>query len=58
MAVLTPTPFSFYLDSTLQSAIEDFEENSKGVQVAYLLNARLVGNRKLITHEDNITDLE
>ena len=42
----------------MQSAIDDFNKHGKGVQVAYHLNTRLVGSRKKMTHEVNITDLE
>ena len=48
----------FYLNPVLQSSIEDFKKKGKGVQVAYYVNARLVRNRKQMTHEVNNTDLE
>ena len=56
--VLAPSLFNFYLDAVLRSAIEDFNRQGKGVKVAYHLNANLIGNRKKMTHEINITDLE
>lgn len=34
------------------------QKEGKGVQVAYYVNARLVRNRKQMTHEVNNTDLE
>lgn len=56
--VLAPTLFNFSLDSVLQSTIADLNKQGNGVQVAYHLNTRLVGNRKKMTHEVNVTDLE
>lgn len=56
--VLAPTLFNLYLDAVLCLAIEDFNRQGKGVQVAYHLNASLIGNRKKMTDEINITDFE
>ena len=55
--VLALTLFNLYLDAVLCLAIEDSNRQGKGVQVAYHLNASLIGNRK-ITYEINITDLK
>ena len=56
--VLAPTLFNFYLDAVLHLAIDTFNQEGMGIQVAYHLNTNLIGNHKKMTHETNITDLE
>ena len=56
--VLAPTLFNFYLDAVLHLAIDTFNQKGMGIQVAYHLNTHLIGNRRKMNHETNITDLE
>ena len=54
--MLAPTLFNLYLDAVINLALGDQQE--KGVQIAYLHGARLVGNRRKLDQEMTLSDLE
>ena len=56
--VLAPTLFNFYFDAVIHIALDHHRQASRGIQVAYLLDGELVGNRKALRLETLITDLE
>ena len=56
--VLAPTLFNFYFDAAIHMALDHHRQASRGIQVAYLLDGELVGNRKALRLETLITDLE
>ena len=53
--VLAPTLFNLFFDAVIWLAITD---NHSGVCLSYLLGADLVGNRKKLTSEVSVSDLE
>ena len=55
--VLAPTLFNLYFDSVIRLVITDHQPDV-GVCLSYLLDADLVGNRKKLTSEVSVTDLE
>ena len=55
--VLAPTLFSLYFDSVIRLVITDHQPDV-GVCLSYLLDADLIGNRKKLTSEVSVTDLE
>ena len=56
--VLAPTLFNLYYDVAICMALENSQPKGKGVRVAYLQGAKLVGNRRKLQHEAIISDLE
>ena len=56
--VLAPTLFNLYYDVAICIALENSQPKGKGVRVAYLQGAKLVGNRRKLQHEAIISDLE
>ena len=56
--VLAPTFFNFYFDVAIHMALENGQPKDRGVRVAYLHGAKLVGNRRKLQHETIISDLE
>ena len=55
--VLAPTLFNLYFDSVIGLVITDHQPDV-GVCLLYLLDADLVGNRKKLTSEVSVSDLE
>ena len=55
--VLAPTLFNLYFDSVIRHVITDHQPDV-GVCLSYLLDADLVGNRKKLTSEVSVSDLE
>ena len=55
--VLAPTLFNIYFDSVIRLVITDHQPDV-GVCLSYLLDADLVGNRKKLTSEVSVSDLE
>ena len=55
--VLAPTLFNLYFDSVIRLVISD-PQPDVGVCLSYLLDADLVGNRKKLTSEVSVSDLE
>jgi len=53
--VLAPTLFNLFFDAMIWLAIAD---NHSGVRLSYLLDADLVGNRKKLTSDVSVSDLE
>ena len=56
--VLAPTLFNLYFDVAIRLALDEHRMEEKGVKVAYLHNADLVGNRRILRLETLVTDLE
>ena len=56
--VLAPTLFNFYFDVAIRMALEEHHQQGSGIRVAYLLDADLVGNRRIPKLETLVTDLE
>ena len=56
--VLAPTLFNFYFDVAIRMALEVHCQQGNGIRVAYLLDADLVGNRRVPKPETLVTDLE
>ena len=56
--VLAPTLFKFYFDVAIRMALEEHRQQRSGIRVAYLLDADLVGNRRILKLETLVTDLE
>ena len=56
--MLVPTRFNFYFDVAIHMALEEQRQQGSGIRVAYLLNADLVGNRRIPKLEMLVTDLE
>ena len=56
--VLAPTLFNFYFDVAIRMALEEHRQQGSGIRVAYLLDADLVGNRRIPKLETLVTDLE
>ena len=55
--VLAPTLFNLFFDAVIRLAISDYHPGV-GLNISYLLDADLVGNRKKLTSEVSVTDLE
>ena len=47
-----------YFDAAIHTALENGQSKGRGVRVAYLHGAKLVGNRRKLEHEAIISDLE
>ena len=56
--VLAPTLFNLYFDVVIRMSLDSHHMQNKGVGVAYLHDAKLVGNRRKLQFETLITDLE
>ena len=56
--VLAPTLFNFYFDIAIHMALDGHRQEGRGIKVAYLHDADLVGNRKILKLESLVTDLE
>ena len=56
--VLAPTLFNLYFDMVIRMSLDSHHMQNKGVGVAYLHDAKLVGNRRKLQFETLITDLE
>ena len=56
--VLAPTLFYFYFDVAIRMALGEHCQQGSGIRVVYLLDADLVGNRKILKLETLVTDLE
>ena len=54
--VLVPTLLNLYLDAVISHALG--EQQEKGVRIAYLHGARLVGNRRKLQQEMTLSDRE
>ena len=55
--VLAPTLFNFFFDTVIRLAMGDHHPGA-GLSLSYLLDANLVGNRKNLTSEISVSDLE
>ena len=56
--VLALTLFNFYFDTAIHIALDVQRQEKRGIKVAYLLDADLVGNRRNLKFETLVTDLE
>ena len=56
--VLAPTLFNLYSDAVIHMSLDSRQVQNKGVGIAYLHNAKLVGNRRKLQLETLVTDLE
>ena len=56
--VLAPTLFNLYFDAVVHMSLDSHQVQNKCVGVAYLHNAKLVGNRRKLQLETLVTDLE
>ena len=56
--MLAPTLFDLYFDVATRMAMDDHQMQGRGVSMAYLHDAKLVGNRKKLQLETVITNLE
>ena len=56
--VLAPTLFNLYFDVVIRMALENGQPKGRGVRVAYIHSAKLVGNCRKLQHEAIISDLE
>ena len=56
--VLAPTLFNLYFDVAIHMALENGLLKDRGVRVAYLYGAKLVGNRRKLQHEAISSNLE
>ena len=56
--VLAPTLFNLYFDVAIHMALDEHRQEEKGIKLAYLHDAELVGNRKILKLESLVTDLE
>ena len=56
--VLAPTLFNFYFDIAIHMALDMHRSQGRGIKVAYLHDADLVGNRRILRFESLVTDLE
>ena len=54
--VLAPTLFNFYFDTTIHMALDVHRQEERGIKVAYLLDADLMGNRRSLKLETLVTD--
>ena len=56
--ILAPTLFNLYFDLVIQMALEEHQEEGRGVRMAYLRDGKLVGNRRRFSQETLVSDLE
>ena len=56
--VLAPTLFNLYFDVAIHMALDDHQLRGRGVRLAYLHGAKLVGSRRKFHLESVISDLE
>ena len=56
--VLAPTLFNFYFDIAIHMALDELRSQGKGITIAYLHDADLVGNRKILKCESLVSDQE
>ena len=56
--VLASTLFNFYFDIAIHMALDMHRSQGRGIKVAYLHDAVLVGNRRILRFESLVTDLE
>ena len=56
--VLAPTLFNFYFDTAIQMAMNVHRQEERGINVAYLLDADLMGKRESLKLETLVADLE
>jgi hypothetical protein len=56
--VLAPALFNFYFDAAIHMALDEHRQEERGIKLAYLLDADLVGNRRILKLETLVTDLE
>ena len=50
--------FNLYFDTVIHMSLGSHQVQNKGVGIAYLHNAKLVGNRRKLQLETLVTDLE
>ena len=56
---VTPTLFNYlHFDAVIYTSLDSHRVQNKGVGIAYLHNAKLVGNRRKLQLETLVTDLE
>ena len=58
VCVLTPTFSNLYFDVAICMALENGQQKGRGVKVAYLCGAKLVGKCRKLQHEAIISDSE
>ena len=56
--VLAPTLFNLFFDAVIHMAIDDHLEEGRGVRIVFNPDAKLVGDRRKMTLETLVTDLE
>ena len=56
--VLAPALFNLYFDVVIRSAIEEHHQEGRGVHLVYHPEGRLVGERRKMTAQTLVTDLE
>ena len=56
--VLAPTLFNLFFDAVIRMAIDDHLEEGKGVRIAFHPDAKLIGDRRKMTLETLVSDLE
>ena len=56
--VLAPTLFNLFFDAVIRMAIDDHLEEGRGVRIVFNPDAKLVGDRRKMTLETLVADLE
>ena len=56
--MLAPTLFNLYFNVAIHMALDEHRQKEKGIKLAYLHDAELVGNRKILRLKSLVTDLE
>ena len=56
--VLAPTLFNLFFDAVIQMAIDDHPEEERGVRIVFRPDAKLIGDRRKMTLETLVSDLE
>ena len=56
--VLAPTLFNLCFDTITSTALEEYEQVGRGVEMVYLPDAKLVGDRRKLNQDVLVTDLE
>jgi hypothetical protein len=56
--VLAPTLFNLFFDAVIRMAIGGHLEEGRGVRIAFNPDAKLLGDRRKMTLETLVTDLE
>ena len=56
--VLAPTLFNLFFDIVIRKALDIHQQEGRGIRMLYLLDGNLVGNRRKMTMETLVTDLE